>query len=111
MRKNSVAGSTLTTPSALSIKVGRQTSPNKKRAGFQTGAQGCDMIFTFQPPWASTTWRHAGEILVLLSCRQASICCGLPTNCEQKAWASLRQAIFSCMLGADSANACEPPAM
>src|ERR1700758_3463611 len=65
----------------------------------------------YQPPWASTTARHGEDSFALFCSRQARICGALPTNCEQNASASARQAIFSCMLGPDWAEACEMPAI
>src|SRR6185437_13338874 len=64
-----------------------------------------------QPPCACTTWRQGVDIFALFCARQASICDGLPTNCEQNDSASARQAIFSCMFGAFSAEACATPAI
>src|SRR6185437_11448409 len=43
--------------------------------------------------------------------RQARICGALPTNCEQNVAASAWQAIFSCMVGPDPAEACATPAI
>src|ERR1700758_3841704 len=65
----------------------------------------------YQPPWASTTARHGEDSFALFCSRQARICGALPMNCEQNASASARQAIFSCMLGPDWAEACEMPAI
>ena len=64
-----------------------------------------------QPPCASTTCRQGVESFALFCSRQARICGALPMNCEQKASASARQAIFSCIVGPLSAEACAMPAM
>jgi len=54
--------------------------------------------------------RQETESCALLLRRHACICGGLPTNCERNDSASLRQAIFSCMLGATCAMAGDRPA-
>src|SRR6185312_8442873 len=68
-------------------------------------------MMAYQPPCASTTARQDEDSFALFCSRQARICGALPTNCEQNASASARQAIFSCMLGPDWAEACEMPAI
>lgn len=65
----------------------------------------------YQPPCASTTVRQGADSFALFCSRQARICGALPTNCEQNVAASARQAIFSCMVGPDAAEACAMPAI
>src|SRR2546421_6352092 len=61
---------------------------------------GCD-----HPPWDSTTLRQGSESFALFSRKQAFICGGLPTCSAQNFPASERQAICSCGVGPDCADA------